>query len=637
MNRFAKGLFAAMLLIGMTGCSAASSAASSAPVSSLAEETGIYTPGTYEATGKGMGGDVTVRITVDASHITDVSVDVSGETKGYGADHQADFESQIKEADGGEIDGVSGCSITTNAIREAMNKALAQAKGEEIPEETAQAAEADVIVIGAGGAGLAAAAAAADAGASVIVLEANGFAGGATMTSGGNFLNINPDDNKEADRNDAALEKYASYKAEDFPEVLQPRFEELLKEIEEYKNNGEEKGAFDSVNMVLIDHFLNGDGYDLDGNRVSLDFDLIIPAFENYDGIRDMLTENGMKIKPGATAGKHFSSPEGGGKAMIDALLKAAEKADIQYNVKATELVVTDGKVTGVKAIREDGDEVEYHANKGVVIATGGYTSNTKMVAETQRMYTGLNENNPSNQPATIQGDGILMAQKLGAGTKDMSFITTMLKGYQNLATSGEEATIYGAAQLAVNINGERFIDDKPASGPAAAVRYALNDQPEGIMYAIGDQKMIDAMNASKEGMADDMIARGMAWQADTLEDAASAAGLDPEAVKKTVETFNGYVDAGKDDDFGRTEFNGKVEEGPVYIAKLQSAYHLTFGGLTVDGDTHVLDTDGKVIPGLYAAGDVVGNFEGDIHQSGYCLTVVLNSGLVAGKTAAAE
>ncbi len=624
------------LLASMSGC-ASDQSQNQGGTETAPAESGIYTPGTYESSAKGMGGDVTVSITVDDNHVTAASVDVSGETKGYGADHQADFEGQITEADGGEIDGVSGCTITTNAVKEALAKALAEARGEETAVTEARNTEADVIVLGAGGAGLAAAAAATEAGASVIVLEANAFAGGATGTSGGNFLNVSPEDNKEDERNDADLEKYSKYTAEDFPEEWQPHFTALLEEIEAYKNNGEAKGSFDSVNRVLIDHFLAGDGEDLDGNRVTLDYDLIAPAFEKNTEIRDWLTSNGMPVKPGSTAGKHFSTPDGGGQAMVDALVRAADKAEIQYNTRAVELVVTDGKVTGVKAAAEDGSEVEYHAGKAVIIATGGYTSNTKMVAETQNMYTGMNENNPSNQPATIQGDGILMAEKIGAGTTDMQFITTMLKGYQNQATSGEEATTYGAAQLAVNINGERFIDDKPASGPAAAVRYALNDQPEAIMFAIGDQKMIDGMNENTEGLADKLIERGIAWKADTLEEAAEAAGLDPEQIKAEVEKFNGYVDAGNDADFGRTEFNGKVEEGPFYIAKLQSAYHLTFGGLTVDGDTHVLDTEGNVIPGLYAAGDTVGNFEGDLHQSGYCLTIVLYSGRTAGTNAAAE
>ena len=166
-------------------------------------------------------------------------------------------------------------------------------------------------------------------------------------------------------------------------------------------------------------------------------------------------------------------------------------------------------------------------------------------------------------------------------------------------------------------------------------MRYALNDQPEAIMYAIGDQKMIDAINANTEGLAEKLMERGIAWKANSVEEAAQAAGLDAAVLAETVKTFNGYVDAGVDADFGRTAFNGKVEDGAVYIVKIQSAYHLTFGGLTIDAQTRVLNTEGNVIPGLYAAGDAVGNFEGDIHQSGFCITQVLWMGRTAGQVAA--
>lgn len=181
-----------------------------------------------------------------------------------------------------------------------------------------------------------------------------------------------------------------------------------------------------------------------------------------------------------------------------------------------------------------------------------------------------------------------------------------------------------------------RFIDDKPTSSPAAIVRYALNDQPQAIMYAIGDQKMIDAIEANTEDLSDKLIKRGIVWKADSVAEAAEAAGLDPETLSATVEAFNGYADSGNDAGFGRTEFNGKVEDGSVYIVKLRSAYHLTFGGLTIDAETHVLDTDGNIIPGLYAAGDAVGNFEGDVHQSGFCITIVLWTGRNTGQVAAA-
>ena len=601
-------------------------------MAALAE--GLYTPGTYESASQGMGGDVRVTVTVDESKITDATVDVSMETPGYGADHQADFEKQILNSVDGEIDGVSGCTVTTGAVKKALAQALAEAKGEAPAEEAPRALEADVIVLGAGGAGLSAAATAVQAGVSVIVLEVNAYAGGATTTCGANFINIDPEKNAQEERNDEALAKYDAYTAEDFPEQWQGHFTALMEEIAEYKANGE--GAFDSVNRAIIDHFLTGDGYDLDGNRVNLDYDLIIRGLEDNQNIKNWLVDNGMTIKAGSSAASHFNAPEGKGAELIEVLMRAAEGADIQYNTRATELVVTDGRVTGVKAVTSDGEELEYRANKGVIIATGGFTSNTAKAAEYQRQYTGLTADNPSNEPASCQGDGIWMAEAIGAGLSDMQFITTMLKGYNNQATSGEETTVYNAAQLAVNIDGVRFIDDKPASGPAAMVRYALNDQPEAIMYAIGDQKMIDAIEANTEGLSDKLIERGIAWKADSVPEAAEAAGLDPETLSATVEAFNGYVDAGNDAEFGRTEFNGKVEDGPVYIVKLQSAYHLTFGGLTIDAETHVLDTDGNIIPGLYAAGDAVGNFEGDVHQSGFCITIVLWTGRTAGQVAAA-
>ena len=595
----------------------------------------VYTPGSYEAGAQGMGGDVIVSITVDESSITEVSVDVSTETPGYGADHQEDFETQILEANGDEIDGVSGCSVTTNAVREALGEALAAARGEEIvKEEAPRSTQADVIVLGAGGAGLAAASAAVKAGASVIVLETNAFAGGATATSGGNFINIDPEKNAAEEKNDETLAKYDTYTVEDFPEKWQPHFTALMDEISEYRENG--TGAFDSVNRAIVDHFLTGDGYDLDGKRVTLNYDIIIPALEANQEIKDMLVENGLQIKEGSTSSSHFSGPEGRGSEMIEVLLKAADGAEIQYNTKAESLIVEDGKVTGVKAVAEDGSEISYQANKGVIIATGGFTSNTEKVAEYQNMYTGLTADNPSNEPASCQGDGIWMAQEIGADVNDMEFITTMLKGYNNQASNAEETAVYNAAQFAVNLNGDRFVDDKPTSGPASLVRYILNDQPEGVMYAVGDHKMIDALNESNEGLVDTLIERGIAWKADTAAEAAEAAGLDSTHFEEVVAAFNSYVDAGEDPEFGRTEFNGKVEDGPVYIVKLQSAFHLTFGGLTIDKDTHVLDTEGNIIPGLFAAGDVVGNFEGDVHQSGFCITIVLWTGQTAGKNAAA-
>ena len=112
---------------------------------------------------------------------------------------------------------------------------------------------------------------------------------------------------------------------------------------------------------------------------------------------------------------------------------------------------------------------------------------------------------------------------------------------------------------------------------------------------------------------------------ADTLEEAAAMAGLDPQVLRATVDQYNSYVDAGEDPDFGRKEFNGKLE----------MHYHLTFGGLVIDTDAHVLDEAGQPISGLYAAGDVTSGYEGAAHQSGDCLSVVVYYGKTAGVNAA--
>jgi len=168
-------------------------------------------------------------------------------------------------------------------------------------------------------------------------------------------------------------------------------------------------------------------------------------------------------------------------------------------------------------------------------------------------------------------------------------------------------------------------------------VGHVSNNQPDGLVYLIGDSTMLDAVNeAGGEGFVEKMMSRGD-WfvVADTLEEAAQKIGLDAAAVAETVKTYNGYVDAGSDPEFGRTQFNGKVENGPYVMVKMEMHYHLTFGGLVIDTEACVLDESGAPIANLYAAGDVISGFEGVTHQSGACITNVLFYGKTAGENAA--
>lgn len=618
MRRFFLSLIALFMCFSLSACSEKPSAEA------------LYTAGTYEATEFGMNGDVHVVAEFSESEILNVNATGEKETKGLGDKALEELEITVIEKQSADVDVVAGATVSSTAMLKALQSCINKAKGIETENKTAVHTTADVIVVGGGAAGMAAAATAVEAGADVIVLEVNSFIGGAASTSMGNILLIDEETNKGLERNDAALEKYSAYDADSFPEPWKTNYLTLMEQIEAYKNNGQEKGLFSSIERILVDHYVAGHGSDLDGKEVTLDYDMIRNAVENNMLVYNWLIEHDMKTSP---FNDYAVTPEGRGSGLIKVLEKAAEGCDIHLNTRATELIMTDGKVTGVKAVTSNGEEITYTANKGVVLATGGYASNGEMVAKYQNIGTGLTATIPSNNPSSNQGDGIWMAEKIGAELQDMEFITTRIKGYQSLCTTGEAGNVFKSAQFAVNSDAIRFSDD---SNQTKIQNVDGNNQKEGIFFMIGDSKMINALNEIQEGLSEDLIERGIAYQADTLEEAAKLAGLDAEVLTSTVNTFNDYVSSGVDADFGRTKFNGAVEEGPYYIVKLQMAAHLTFGGLVIDGDSHVLDTSGEIIKGLYAGGDVISGYEGVVHQTGNCLSIVINTGRIAGTNAAA-
>ncbi len=589
----------------------------------------LYTPGTYEASVNGMGGPVEVKVEFSESAIVSVTAAGEKETKGLGDVALEKLIPAVMEAQSAEVDAVAGATITSNAMLQALASCINQARG--VAEETVVETEAtaDVIVVGAGAAGLSAAADAIANGASVIVLEANSFLGGAAGTSMGNILHMDQELFATEDRNDAALAKYEGYSVDQFPEPWKSDYTKLMEQLDAYANNGQEKGKFVTVERVMVDHYVKGMGKDLEGNVVTLDYDMIRSGVEAAQDNYNWLVGYGLTTTP---LMEYVSTPAGRGMGLIDLLAKAAEGADIRVSTRATDLIVENGKVVGVIAVDGNGNEITFHANGGVVLATGSFSSNGEMIVKYQKIGTGLTANIPSNNPAGNRGDGIVMAEKVGAALRDMSFMQTYLKGYQNMATSGEAGNVFKNAQLVVNTDAARFADDSNQSKIVS--RYG-NDQKDGILIAVGDSKMIDALNGITEGLADDLIGRGMAFKADTLEEAAKLADMDAATLAATVETYNGYVDAGEDKDFGRKAFNGKVENGPYYIAKLQLAAHLTFGGLVIDAQSQVLDSNNAPIAGLYAAGDVTSGYEGIVHQTGNCLSIIINTGRIAGAEAA--
>lgn len=500
-------------------------------------------------------------------------------------------------------------------------------------EQPVLSEQADVVVLGAGAAGLAAAATAAEAGARVIVLEAGSFAGGATIYSGGHMLWLDEAFNATQERNDEELQKYLDLDPATCGAAADDAVA-LKEQVQAYLDDATRTGRFDSVERVMVDHYLAGTGTDMDGSPVYLDYAMIRAAAETNMDVLGWLQSGGMAIKDGLYK-SHANSPVDGGSSLVEALLNLAETAgaEVRYESRATGLLFENGAVVGVRYVGADG-VATLDAGR-VVVATGGYASNAALAALYQNIGMGLSANCGTTNPPTNRGEGMAMAQRCGAAVRDLQFLTTVLEGYHGGCTIADASKLIAAQQLVVNAEGVRFMDDSP-SGPLKSTmnNAALNAQSDGLSFFVGDTKMVEALNEAREGWGDDLLERDWVYSGDTIEAAAEAAGLDPAVVSATVSGFNEAVASGQDSDFGRAEFNGAVEEAPFVIAKMETHYHLTFGGLLIDEAARVLDVSGAPIGGLYAAGDVLCGYEGVTHQSGDCLSVVVHTGIVAGTLA---
>ena len=322
--------------------------------------------------------------------------------------------------------------------------------------------------------------------------------------------------------------------------------------------------------------------------------------------------------------------------------LKLAQEAGatIVLNTRATELVTDEtGRVIGAKATDASGQEVTFYGHKGVIVATGGFAANAAMCTEYQNVGTSMTAESKTDNPDTIQGDGILMTVALGAQLRNMQFVGLGTTDYVGGPSKPEASSALNASQLVVNLAGNRFWKNTSdtSTSNTKAMTYIAANQPEGVALFIGDHKMIEALESNGADYVANLKERGLLFTDDTLEGLAAQVGCDGAQLAKTIETFNGYVANGSDPDFGRESFNGQVEEGPYAAFRIQISYHLTFGGIITNTEAEVLNADGTPIPGLYAAGDVTSGIEGKTHLTGDCMLACIYYGEVAGRNAAAQ
>ena len=624
-----KNVLASLLLAGamfLTACGGSASSTSAAG--------GVS--GSFTGTAKGMG-DVSVTLTLTDNVITDCTAKGDEETPGIGSVVIEQFPGEVVEGNTINLDSISGATITSNAFVEAAKAALTEAglnpddymaKADKTANGETVSYDADVVVIGAGGAGMTAAMTAADAGQKVVILESQAMVGGnsARATGGMNAAKTVYQDENEFDQA-AGVEKTLATAAEKYAdnETITALAKTVSEQWAAYQANP--TGYFDSVELMELDTMVGGKGIN--------DPELVETLCEGTADAIDWLDENGITLHNvssfGGASVKRIHRPvneEGKvvsvGAYMIPLLQENCEKRGIDIVLNTTvDTILTDanGAAVGVSGTDKDGNTVVVNA-KSVILATGGFGANLDMVTQYKPELAGFMTTNA----AGAQGQGIEMATAIGAGTVDMDQIQIHPTVEANTAALITEG-LRGDGAILVNANGERFIDEVGTRDVVSAAEIA---QPGSYSWLIVDQAMADASSVIQG-----YIKKGYTKTGATYEELAKELDIDPAAFANTMETWNSYVEAKNDPDFGRTSFANPLNNGPYYAIKVTAGVHHTMGGVTINSATEVLKEDGTVIPGLFAAGEVTGGVHGANRLGGTAVADFVVFGRIAGESAA--
>ena len=623
-----KNVLASLLLAGamfLTACGGSASSTSAAG--------GVS--GSFTGTAKGMG-DVSVTLTLTDNVITDCTAKGDEETPGIGSVVIEQFPGEVVEGNTINLDSISGATITSNAFVEAAKAALTEAglnpddymaKADKTANGETVSYDADVVVIGAGGAGMTAAMTAADAGQKVVILESQAMVGGnsARATGGMNAAKTVYQDENEFDQA-AGVEKTLATAAEKYAdnETITALAKTVSEQWAAYQANP--TGYFDSVELMELDTMVGGKGIN--------DPELVKTLCEGTADAIDWLDENGITLHNvssfGGASVKRIHRPvneEGKvvsvGAYMIPLLQENCEKRGIDIVLNTTvDTILTDanGAAVGVSGTDKDGNTVVVNA-KSVILATGGFGANLDMVTQYKPELAGFMTTNA----AGAQGQGIEMATAIGAGTVDMDQIQIHPTVEANTAALITEG-LRGDGAILVNANGERFVDEVGTRDVVSAAEIA---QPGSYSWLIVDQAMADASSVIQG-----YIKKGYTAEGATYEELAKAIGVDEATFAETMNNWNQCVADKTDAEFGRTSFANPLDTAPYYAIKVTAGVHHTMGGLTINTNTEVLDTNGNVIPGLFAAGEITGGVHGANRLGGNAVADFVVFGRIAGAAA---
>ena len=592
--------------------------------------------GDFTGTAKGFGGDVSVTLTLTDGAITGCTAEGKDETQGVGSEAIAKMPGEIAESGSIAVDGVSGATVTSTAIKEAAAAALTAAglnpdDYKTAVEKTGSAedstVEADVVVVGAGGAGMTAAITAAGEGKSVVILESQSMVGGNSVRATGGMnagKTVYQDENEFGES--AGVEKTLKTAAEKYAdnETITALAKTVSEQWAAYQANP--TGYFDSVELMELDTMIGGKGIN--------DPELVETLCANSADAIDWLDEHGITLHNvssfGGASVKRIHRPvnaEGKtvsvGSYMIPLLQENCEKAGVKMmlDTTATEILTdANGAAVGVKATGASGETVTVNA-KAVVLASGGFGANLDMVVKYKPELKGFMT---TNAPG-IQGQGIEMAEAIGAATVDMDQIQIHPTVEANTAALITEG-LRGDGAVLINAEGKRFIDEVGTRDVVSAAEIA---QTGSYSWLVVDQAMVDASSVIQG-----YIKKGYTVTGETYEELGKAMGVDAAAFAETMDKWNGYVEAKNDPDFGRTSFANPLNTAPYYAVKVTAGVHHTMGGLKINANTEVLNEKGEVIPGLFAAGEVTGGVHGANRLGGNAVADFTVFGRIAGAAA---
>ena len=622
----------------LAACNAAKdSAAASSAVSAPA---GSYIPGTYEGTAEGISSTVKVTMTFSDSAVTDVVVDTSGETASYGAAAADQLKEQLLSSANGEIDGVSGSTITSDAVMKAAKSCFAQAKGEatissvQLPtgDETdwlgkepdideaaiTETIDTDIVIVGAGNGGMFAAAYAAANGLNFRVIEQNS----AVQDTRHWYGAIDSDAAKEAGvpATDKAkllseISRYASGKCDQ-------------RVVKTWIN--ESAAMHDFMRGILEDQFgwtcefTSGAEAAWPAENAEHNTDYLYPVQEhNY---RQSESESGLQRN--------------------EALQQYIEELGYSIDFKTSLAKLekdADGRITGIIAqSTEDDHFIRYNANKGVLLACGGFPGNPYMMEQLDPLGTSVTT--ACSYSPSDKGYGIRAAVWAGANLDkeaapmlfdrgivapgvDAGYVESE-NSFGGKAFPGEIKQYNPGTQpfLKVNRNGERFANE---SSPYNDIVYAAAHQPGRVYAQICDANILEDVkrfhtigcsaqtrNAGAEYIQkqmDNAEEKGCFFKADTIEELADKLGFTGEAKDTflaTVDRYNELYDQQNDEDFGKPAYRlSAIRKAPFYGCWLGASLLCTEQGIAINEKGQALDNDNKPMPGLYVTGDMSGSF----------------------------